>query len=161
MRDTCHVVTTLLICGKWERTKRHTKGGCCVVALLRCCVVALLSVCCMGFWINVYLCICLCWHLCFRCEWAADYHGDTPHLMNYNTFPTTERKWERVCPQQLCPASFYSYIFNALFSLFFSILCRTRTFCLELFTNNGSSAGRRQRDHNARHFRSDSRSETF
>jgi thiamine kinase-like enzyme len=25
------------------------------------------------------------------CEWAADYHGDTPHLMNYNNFPTTER----------------------------------------------------------------------
>ena len=26
------------------------------------------------------------------CEWAADYHGPTPHLMNYNTFPTLEQQ---------------------------------------------------------------------
>jgi choline/ethanolamine kinase len=30
------------------------------------------------------------------CEWAADYHGLTPHLMNYEKFPTAEQQKEFV-----------------------------------------------------------------
>ncbi len=30
----------------------------------------------------------------YWCEWAADYHGSKPHLMNYNKFPTEEQQKE-------------------------------------------------------------------
>ena len=30
----------------------------------------------------------------YWCEWAADYHGPTPHLMNYNKFPNEKKRRE-------------------------------------------------------------------
>ena len=89
----------------------------------------------------MFICLLLCWHLCFRCEWAADYHGDTPHLMNYNTFPTTERKWIVYTLINWVQYLFTHTFFNALFIIFFKFCVEQEHFALNYLQTTAALQG--------------------